>query len=163
MEIGTSEAEPIWTEFLRKLTRRGLRGVKLAVSDAHEGVKVAISIVLSDTWQRCRVEFTSCAMPWLMPARVADAWSQPSLQRPLPKIPRKPPANSGAMSPIRSGQKCRNVLDSAGFTKFRTAISLSRRQKLCRIYLDFRERRSGNLPSCIERGSDVQTEASETY
>jgi putative transposase len=37
MEIGTSEAEPIWTEFLRKLTRRGLRGVKLVVSDAHEG------------------------------------------------------------------------------------------------------------------------------
>jgi transposase-like protein len=31
MEIGTSEAEAIWTEFLRKLTRRGLRGVKLAV------------------------------------------------------------------------------------------------------------------------------------
>jgi putative transposase len=37
MEVGTSEAEPIWTEFLRKLTRRGLRGVKLVVSDAHEG------------------------------------------------------------------------------------------------------------------------------
>ena len=38
MEIGTSEAEPIWTAFLRKLTRRGLRGVKLVVSDAHEGI-----------------------------------------------------------------------------------------------------------------------------
>ena len=39
MEVGTSEAEPIWTEFLRKLTRRGLRGVKLVVSDAqrHQG------------------------------------------------------------------------------------------------------------------------------
>jgi len=37
IEIGTSEAEPIWTEFLRKLTRRGLKGVKLVVSDAHEG------------------------------------------------------------------------------------------------------------------------------
>ncbi len=33
MEVGTSEAEPIWTEFLRKLTRRGLRGVKLVVSE----------------------------------------------------------------------------------------------------------------------------------
>ena len=30
-QIGTSQAEPIWTEFLRKLTRRGLRGVKLDV------------------------------------------------------------------------------------------------------------------------------------
>src|SRR5690606_29760389 len=45
MEIGTSEAEPIWTEFLRKLTRRGLRGVKLVVSDAHEGIKAAVSKV----------------------------------------------------------------------------------------------------------------------
>ncbi len=57
MEIGTSEAEPIWTEFLRKLTRRGLRGVKLVVSDAHEGIKAAVSKVLCATWQRCRVHF----------------------------------------------------------------------------------------------------------
>jgi putative transposase len=57
MQIGTSEAEPIWTEFLRKLTRRGLRGVKLVISDAHEGIKAAVSKVLSATWQRCRVHF----------------------------------------------------------------------------------------------------------
>jgi transposase-like protein len=57
MEIGTSEAEAIWTSFLRKLTRRGLRGVKLVVSDAHEGIKAAVSKVLSATWQRCRVHF----------------------------------------------------------------------------------------------------------
>lgn len=57
MEIGTSEAEPIWTEFLRKLTRRGLRGVKLAISDAHEGIKAAVTKVLRATWQRCRVHF----------------------------------------------------------------------------------------------------------
>jgi transposase-like protein len=57
LEIGTSEAEPIWTEFLRKLTRRGLRGVKLVVSDAHEGIKAAVSKVLCATWQRCRVHF----------------------------------------------------------------------------------------------------------
>jgi putative transposase len=57
MEIGTSEAEPIWTEFLRKLTRRGLRGVKLVISDAHEGIKAAVAKVLCATWQRCRVHF----------------------------------------------------------------------------------------------------------
>ena len=57
MEIGTSEAEPIWTEFLRKLTRRGLRGVKLVISDAHEGLKAAIVRVLNTSWQRCRVHF----------------------------------------------------------------------------------------------------------
>ena len=57
MEVGTSEAEPIWTEFLRKLTRRGLRGVKLVISDAHEGIKAAVAKVLCATWQRCRVHF----------------------------------------------------------------------------------------------------------
>ena len=53
MEIGTSEAEAIWTEFLRKLTRRGLRDVKLVVADAHEGIKAAVSKVLSAICQRC--------------------------------------------------------------------------------------------------------------
>jgi len=62
MEIGTSEAEAIWTEFLRKLTRRGLRGVKLVVSDAHEGIKASVSKVLSATWQRCRVHFMRNAL-----------------------------------------------------------------------------------------------------
>src|SRR5580700_5204268 len=57
MDIGPSEAETFWTEFLRKLARRGLRGVKLVISDAHEGLKAAITRVLSATWQRCRVHF----------------------------------------------------------------------------------------------------------
>src|SRR3954454_6794732 len=55
MQIGTSEPEPIWTEFLRELTRRGLRGVKLVISDAHEGIKASVTKVLAATWQRCRV------------------------------------------------------------------------------------------------------------
>ncbi|TQX81707.1 MULTISPECIES: IS256 family transposase [Rhizobium] len=62
LEIGTSEAEPIWTEFLRKLTRRGLRGVKLVVSVAHESIKTAVSKVLNATWQRCRVHFMRNAL-----------------------------------------------------------------------------------------------------
>jgi transposase-like protein len=62
MQIGTSEAEPIWTEFLRQLTRRGLRGVKLVVSDAHEGIKAAVTKVLCATWQRCRVHFMRNAL-----------------------------------------------------------------------------------------------------
>ena len=57
MTIGPSEAETFWTDFLRKLARRGLRGVKLVVSDAHEGIKAAVSKVLCATWQRCRVHF----------------------------------------------------------------------------------------------------------
>jgi transposase-like protein len=57
MDIGPSEAETFWTEFLRKLARRGLRGVKLVISDAHEGLKAAVTKVLRATWQRCRVHF----------------------------------------------------------------------------------------------------------
>lgn len=57
MSIGASEAETFWTGFLRSLARRGLRGVKLVISDAHEGLKSAISKVLNATWQRCRVHF----------------------------------------------------------------------------------------------------------
>src|SRR6201995_5056750 len=62
MTIGNSEAEPFWTEFLRSLTRRGLRGVKLVISDAHEGLKAAASKVLKATWQRCKVHFLRNAL-----------------------------------------------------------------------------------------------------
>ena len=55
MTVGASEAETFWTEFLRSLARRGLRGVKLAISDAHEGLKAAVVKVLHASWQRCRV------------------------------------------------------------------------------------------------------------
>ena len=62
MDIGPSEAETFWTAFLRKLARRGLRGVKLVISDAHEGIKAAVSRVLGATWQRCRVHFMRNAL-----------------------------------------------------------------------------------------------------
>ncbi|MGA3682808.1 IS256 family transposase [Pseudomonas graminis] len=62
MRIGPSEAEPFWTEFLRSLMRRGLRGVKLVISDSHEGLKAAVSKVFHATWQRCRVHFMRNAM-----------------------------------------------------------------------------------------------------
>ncbi len=57
MDIGPSEAETFWTAFLRKLTRRGLRGVKLVISDSHEGIRAAVTKLLRATWQRCRVHF----------------------------------------------------------------------------------------------------------
>jgi len=62
MDIGPSEAEPFWTAFLRKLSRRGLRGVKLVVSDAHEGLKATVAKILNATWQRCRVHFMRNAL-----------------------------------------------------------------------------------------------------
>jgi putative transposase len=55
MATGASEAETFWTDFLRNLARRGLRGVKLVVADAHEGLKAAVRRVLHATSQRCRV------------------------------------------------------------------------------------------------------------
>ncbi|WAJ26111.1 IS256 family transposase [Antarcticirhabdus aurantiaca] len=57
MDVGPSEAETVWTAFLRKLARRGLRGVKLVISDAHEGIKASVAKVMHATWQRCRVHF----------------------------------------------------------------------------------------------------------
>ena len=62
LDIGPSEAETFWTAFLRKLARRGLRGVKLVVSDAHEGIKAAVSKIFTATWQRCRVHFMRNAL-----------------------------------------------------------------------------------------------------
>ena len=57
LDIGASEAEAFWTAFLRKLRQRGLRGVKLVISDAHDGLKVAVAKLLHASWQRCRVDF----------------------------------------------------------------------------------------------------------
>jgi len=62
LKVGASEAEPFWTEFLRSLNRRGLRGVKLVISDSHEGIKAATAKVLKATWQRCRVHFMRNAL-----------------------------------------------------------------------------------------------------
>jgi putative transposase len=53
MAIGPSEAEPFWAGFRRSLTHRGLRGVKLVISDAHVGIRAAVAKVLKSTWQRC--------------------------------------------------------------------------------------------------------------
>lgn len=58
VDTGPSEDHAFWTSFLRSLVRRGLKGVRLAISDAHEGLRQAIAKVLGGaTWQRCRVHF----------------------------------------------------------------------------------------------------------
>jgi putative transposase len=64
MATGPSEAETFWTQFLRSLMRRGLRGVKLVISDAHEGLKAAAAKVLKASWQRCRVHFLRNALAY---------------------------------------------------------------------------------------------------
>jgi putative transposase len=57
-DVGDSEDGAFWTAFLRSLKARGLRGVALVISDAHEGLKGAIaSVLLGASWQRCKVHF----------------------------------------------------------------------------------------------------------
>lgn len=79
MHIGPSEAEPFWSHFLKGLLRRGLRGVKLVVSDAHEGLKAAIAKTFGATWQRCRVHWMRNALarvPKAQHAMIAAALRQ---------------------------------------------------------------------------------------
>jgi putative transposase len=58
LDVGEVESGAFWTEFLRSLKKRGLEGVRLAISDQHEGLKAAIARVLGCPWQRCTVHFT---------------------------------------------------------------------------------------------------------
>jgi putative transposase len=57
IEIGETESEAFWVAFLRSLIARGLSGVRLAISDEHQGLKTAICRVLACPWQRCTVHF----------------------------------------------------------------------------------------------------------
>lgn len=60
IEVGTSENGAFWLSFLRSLVARGLSGVQLVTSDAHEGLKQAIATVFGEaSWQRCRTHFMS--------------------------------------------------------------------------------------------------------
>jgi transposase-like protein len=84
LHIGPSEAEPFWASFLKDLVRRGLKGVKLVVSDAHEGLKAAIRRVIGATWQRCRVHFARNALAYvprgqhaMVAAAIRQAYIQP--------------------------------------------------------------------------------------
>ncbi len=57
VDVGECETEAFWHQFLRSLKSRGLDGVRLCVSDAHQGLKTAIGQVLGCPWQRCTVHF----------------------------------------------------------------------------------------------------------
>jgi transposase-like protein len=57
LDVGEVESGAFWKEFLRSLRARGLTGVRLAISDEHDGLKAAIARVLACPWQRCTVHF----------------------------------------------------------------------------------------------------------
>ncbi len=83
LHIGPSEAEAFWGEFLASLQRRGLRGTRLIISDAHEGLKAAIRRVFAATWQRCRVHWMRNALAYVPKAQtsmVAAALRQAFIQ-----------------------------------------------------------------------------------
>lgn len=84
LHIGPSEAEVFWSDFLKSLKARGLTGIKLVISDAHEGLKAAIVRVLGATWQRCRVHWTRNALAYvpkgqhtMVAAALRQAFQQP--------------------------------------------------------------------------------------
>jgi len=87
-DLGGSEEEAFWLAFLRSLVKRGVKKVMLVISDAHEGLKSAISRVFSGaSWQRCRVHFMRnllARIPRRDKAAVAEAvrliFDQPSRQ-----------------------------------------------------------------------------------
>ena len=105
LDIGPSEAETFWTAFLRKLARRGLRGVNPriksgeVVSDAHEGLKAAVARTLNATWQRGRVHFMRNALAHAgrsgrrgVSAFIATAFPERRRGRPGAAAPRRRPA-----------------------------------------------------------------------
>jgi putative transposase len=122
ISIGVSEAETFWTDFLRSLARRGLRGVKLGrsllrpevISDAHEGLKAAIAKVLHASWQRCRVHFMRNVLAYagrqgrrVVAAFIGTAFVQDDAEAARTQwrqsLPRRRPG-----WPISSGPRCQN-------------------------------------------------------
>ena len=85
MKVGHAETEAFWSEFIKELLSRGLKGVRLVTSDAHEGLKAAIARRLSCTWQRCRVHLMRNLLSYvlkgkkeLVAATVRTAFAQPT-------------------------------------------------------------------------------------
>jgi transposase-like protein len=88
VDIGPSEDGAFWLRFLRELVARGLTGVRLVISDAHEGLRQAIAAVLHGaSWQRCRVHFLRNALALvprgaqqLVAATIRTVFAQPTAE-----------------------------------------------------------------------------------
>ncbi len=85
LAVGDSEDGAFWTAFLRSLRARGLSGVRLVISDAHEGLRGAIAaVLLGAAWQRCRVHFLRNVLAriprgsaQMVLAAIRTIWAQP--------------------------------------------------------------------------------------
>ena len=72
LDVGPREDGAFWLGFLRSLVARGLGGVQLVISDAHQGLKAAITAAFAGaSWQRCRVHFVRNALA-LVPKSAAE-------------------------------------------------------------------------------------------
>jgi transposase-like protein len=88
-DVGPSEEGAFWQQFLRSLVARGLRGVQLVISDAHEGLKGALASVLQGaSWQRCKVHFLRNALAHvpkaaqaLVASTIRTVFAEPDPQR----------------------------------------------------------------------------------
>ena len=100
--IGPSESELFWSGFIKGLTKRGLRGVKLVISDGHDVLRLAITPVLGATWQRCRLHWIRNALAHV--PRGSTRCSPPRSARPFRKPMSKPRTTPGATLPISCGR-----------------------------------------------------------
>ena len=111
MDVGTSEDGAFWLAFLRSLSARGLGGVELVVSDAHQGLRGAIAAVFGgSSWQRCRTHFMTNlltrvprrAQPWVA-TMVRTIYQQPSpdeVHAPARQGDRSTPETGSLRSPL---------------------------------------------------------------
>ncbi|MEC5293503.1 IS256 family transposase [Aurantimonas sp. C2-6-R+9] len=143
LHIGPSEAETFWSTFLKSLVRRGLSGVKLVISDAHEGLKAAIRRVFSASWQRCRVHWMRNALSYVPKAQqsmAAAALRQAFIQ----------PDRAGAAQAMRDG-----LTTPAAAKRFGIAIAT-----MVRWRSQDRSGRTDPLPMCGDRRSGrIEAEA----
>ena len=101
LHIGPSEAETFCSGFLKSVVRRGLRNVKLVISDAHKGLKAAIRRVMGATWHRCAC--IGCALPSPTLPRPSRAWSPLRSVRHSSRPTTSAPARPCATSPTSCG------------------------------------------------------------
>jgi len=77
VELANRESATSWKEFLLKLKSRGLRGVTLAITDDHAGLKRSLAEVLPEAfWQRCYVHFLRNALDYLPRKVNDDCWTE---------------------------------------------------------------------------------------
>ena len=129
MDVGASEDGAFWLAFLRSLTARGLSGVELVTSDAHQGLKNAIAAVFTGaSWQRCRTHFMQPGVPkraqpgvatmvrtiyqQLSPAEVHGQLDRvvEQLREPFPQVAElwRTPAGHPGLSQWPTGRSCAN-------------------------------------------------------